>query len=262
MKITKMQGAGNDFLLINNIDCLLSEEDKQALAKRLCQRRISFGADGMIFLEKSSLDFSMDFYNADGSKGEMCGNGARCLARFAYDEKVAGEAMVFDTAAGAIKARRIEKTLYEVRMQKISVYEDINVEGHRGAYIELGSPGVPHFCLQVDELSKDNLISLAETLRHHKDFVKGANINFYLPGEEQVDVLTFERGVEDFTLACGSGVTSVFYHLARKTPQLTQRLFRVPGGELEVRKERNNELYLLGPALRVYQCELEEEGPQ
>ncbi len=263
MILTKMQAAGNDFLLVNGLENHLNVEEKRKLAKNLCRRRLSFGADGMIFLEASKdYAFTMDFYNADGSSGEMCGNGARCLARFAYDLGLVGEEMIFDTAAGPIEARRIEEGTYALSMQLPSVYWEMEVELgsslYSGAYLELGDPGVPHFCLEVDEKpQRDPLRELAKGLRYHHAFPKGSNINFYHLGEK-VHVLTFERGVEDFTLACGSGVTSVAYYLYQKGCFEDIIELLVPGGELRVEvlgKNPLRELHLIGPVERVYQAE-------
>lgn len=260
MKITKMQGAGNDFLLVNNRKAHLGAEEKIRMAKRLCQRRVSFGADGMIFLEGSEKEFSMDFYNADGTQGELCGNGARCLARFAWEEGIAGEHMIFSTYAGLVEARRIQKTIYEVRMPEASIYREMKLFDAKGAYIELGNPGVPHFCQEVEEIDETKLLCLAKTLRHLDVFPKGANINFYRLSGEHVQVLTYERGVEGFTLACGSGVTSVFHHLSTLNSPINQLDFDVPGGRLRVYKNEEGQLMLQGPVLKIYTCELIEES--
>lgn len=263
MILTKMQADGNDFLLVNGLENHINVEEKRELAKRLCRRRFSFGADGMIFLEASKdYAFTMDFYNADGSSGEMCGNGARCLARFAFELVLVGDEMTFDTAAGPVGARRLKEGVYSLSMQLPSVYEEMTIQlgssQYQGAYVELGDPGVPHFCLEVEEqLDRDKLRELAKGLRYHQAFPKGSNINFYHLGDK-VHVLTYERGVEDFTLACGSGVTSVAYHLVEKGCFEDTLDFLVLGGELRVDvlgKNPIRELHLIGPVEKVYQAE-------
>jgi diaminopimelate epimerase len=268
MKVTKMHGAGNDFLLINNLIEKVPPEEQSELAKTLCPRRLSFGADGLILLDQAQgeSDFSMLFYNSDGSAGEMCGNGARCLARFAYEEGVAGEAMRFDTAAGAVEAWRLGEKRYRTKLQLPSVYKQmcLDIQGNKlcGDYVEIGDPGVPHFCLEFPALtatSEHELLHLALTLRHHTAFPKGANINFYaFTSPTELIEKTFERGVEDFTLACGSGSVSVVYALMKsgKVDKSACVSLHVPGGELQVdarwKEGEATEIFLSGPVERVY----------
>lgn len=268
MRVTKMHGAGNDFLLINNLIEKIPREEQAELAKRLCPRRLSFGADGLILLDQTETDadFTMRFYNSDGSAGEMCGNGARCLARFAYEEGVAAEAMRFDTAAGAVEAWRLEENRYRVRLQLPSIHREMSVDvcGRTlsGDYVEIGEPGVPHFCLEFPELasvSENELRKLALSLRHHDAFPKGANINFYTFLSPSVLLeKTFERGVEDFTLACGSGSVSVVYSLMKRAAVDKSACIdlRVPGGTLQVdaiwQGEDMKEIFLTGPVERIY----------
>lgn len=264
MKITKMQGNGNDFLLINGLLDPVDVGKRKQLAKDLCRRRYSFGADGMIFLEPSDeLAFRMEFYNADGSLGEMCGNGARCLARFAYEENVAGDEMSFETSAGRIGAKRIEANYYSLSMQLPSLYEERIVEYQgkklRGAYLELGNPGVPHFCLEVQDIpEEEDLRDLAKYLRHHPSFPKGTNVNLYHLGDS-IHTLTYERGVEDYTLACGSGVSCVAYHLNQRNLTYGDCFsFVVPGGDLRVEfvgKNPIKELILYGFVEKIYEAD-------
>lgn len=275
MKVTKMHGAGNDFVLINNRKEKISDEDKGALAKRLCHRRLSLGGDGLIFLDEAqgTATFAMSFYNSDGSAGEMCGNGARCLARFAYEEGVADERMTMETAAGEVEAWRLSEAKYKVRMQLPSVYQEVTIDLPervvQGIYIELGDPGVPHYCVELPELadiSEAELTPLALALRHHPAFPKGVNVNFYkILSPTEILEKTYERGVEDFTLACGSGSVSVVYSLMRsntlqKDASIT---LYVPGGELQTDILWDNgeaaEIFLTGPVVMVYSTTLLED---
>jgi diaminopimelate epimerase len=152
-------------------------------------------------------DFRLHFYNSDGSRGEMCGNGARCICRFAYDLGIAGPEMVVETDAGLVHGWRLSENQYRVKLNNPGILDLNRKPGI--AYVELGNPGVPHAVAPYSgDLWKDkeSLRSRMETLRHDPAFPKGANVNFYQvlqPGE--VRMLTFERGVEDFTLACGTG---------------------------------------------------------
>lgn len=258
MKITKMQATGNDFLLANNLASHLNQEEKFRLAKKLCQRRLSFGADGMIFLERNDQGLYMDFYNSDGSRGEMCGNGARCFSRYIYEELGGQSKIYFHSLAGSLEAKRIDRGCYSVRMPDISRYEELELEGRRVFYLEMGNPGLPHLLVELDDFDGD-LRGLAKRLRHNQALEKGANVNFYLDRGGLVEALTYERGVEDFTLACGSGVTSIFYHL--NCLDTSRRIidFKVPGGSLQVEKDQDNKLFLQGPVIKVYECELIEE---
>lgn len=221
MQVTYMNGAGNDFMVL---DARGKTLDFSQLARQLCRRT---GADGFMAVDVSDkADFRLHFYNADGSRGEMCGNGARCICRFAYDQGIAGAQMVVQTDAGLVPGWRLDENQYRVQLNNPSVL-DLHRRGDI-AYVELGDPGVPHAVARYPgDLWEDQeqLRAQMRALRFDPAFPKGANVNFYqLLGPEQVRVLTFERGVEDFTLACGTGCGSVASVLWR-TGQL-------PGGTL------------------------------
>ena len=206
MKVWYMNGAGNDFMVI---DARGQKLDFSKLSVELCKLT---GADGFMAVDDSEIaDFKLHFYNSDGSRGEMCGNGARCICRFAYDMGIAGESMVVETDAGLVPGRRIDENEYLVQLNNPGVLE-LHRKGDI-AYVELGDPGVPHAvaCYGGDLWADaDALKDQMQALRHDKAFPKGANVNFYqLLQEAEVRVLTFERGVEDYTLACGTGCGSV-----------------------------------------------------
>lgn len=150
MEFTKMQGAGNDFVIINNYIEKIPEEKLSALAERLCTRRLSIGADGLMAVApaKNGGDFAMLFYNADGSLGEMCGNGARCICRYGYEHGLAGKIQRVETTAGLVTGRRVSERMYEVRLNDPTVIKlDHPVRcGDRtfeASYIELRNPGLP-----------------------------------------------------------------------------------------------------------------------
>lgn len=202
MDIYYMNGAGNDFMVI---DARNQTPDFPALAKALCART---GADGFMAVDHSEkADFRLHFYNSDGSRGEMCGNGARCICRFAHEIGLAGDAMVVEADAGLVPGWRLDETNYRIGLNLPSVL-DLN-RTPDAAYVELGCPGLPHAVVAYEgDLWQDReaLRERMRALRFHPAFPKGANVNFYqvlAPGE--VRLLTYERGVEDFTLACGSG---------------------------------------------------------
>ena len=206
MKVWYMNGAGNDFMVVDARD---QNWDLEAMAKELCKLT---GADGFMATDYSETgDFRLHFYNSDGSRGEMCGNGSRCICRFAYEMGIAGEHMVVQTDAGLVPGWRLNESTYRVKLNNPGV-----LDLHRKpdcAYVELGNPGVPHAVKEVPGFTWDDgpaLWEMAKALRHDPAFPKGANVNFYQwLSEDAVRVLTFERGVEDFTLACGTGCGSI-----------------------------------------------------
>ena len=205
MKIWYMNGAGNDFMVM---DARGGSYDFEKLALELCKIT---GADGFMAVDHSDVaDFRLHFYNSDGSRGEMCGNGARCICRFAYDMGIAGEQMVVQTDAGLVPGWRLSESQFKVKLNNPGVL-DLNRKGQI-AYVELGNPGVPHAVKEVPGLTFENKAEyweLGKALRHDPAFPKGANANMYTwIGENAVRVLTFERGVEDYTLACGTGTGS------------------------------------------------------
>ena len=280
MKFTKMQGAGNDFIVINNIEEKLSPEKFSLLAKTLCTRRMSIGADGLMIVDQpqNGGDYRMHFYNADGSLGEMCGNGARCIARYGYEKGLAGETQRVETTAGLVIGQRKDKRMYTVRLNDITKFEadkDLEIDGKtiRCDYIELGDPGLPHAVIQLADdcvMTQEALRDLGKKARENKAFPKGANVNFCrVTGENEVEEMTYERGVEDFTLACGTGTGSVVASLARKGLVSGENTkVHVPGGELfitlhtEPQSGRITDIYLTGPTNIVAEGEVCDEDLQ
>ena len=206
MKVYYMNGAGNDFMVIDARGQVL---DFEKLAMELCKLS---GADGFMAVDYSDkADFKLHFYNADGSRGEMCGNGARCICRFAYDMGIAGAEMTVETDAGLVPGWRIDENQYRVKLNNPGIL-DLKRKGNI-AYVELGNPGVPHAVAAYEGdlwADADCIWDHMRDLRYDPAFPKGANVNFYQPiSEGEVKVLTFERGVEDYTLACGTGCGSI-----------------------------------------------------
>lgn len=206
MKALHMSGAGNDFIVIDARGCSLDFEN---LAKSLCQKT---GADGFMAVDVSHIaDFRLHFYNADGSRGEMCGNGARCICKFAYDHGIARSQMTVQTDAGLVPGWRLAENRYRVQLNNPAVV-DLTRKPDT-AYVELGNPGVPHSITEVPGLTfdqKEALRPMAKAMRFDPVFPKGVNANLYTwLDHTTVRVLTYERGVEDYTLACGTGSGSV-----------------------------------------------------
>ena len=253
----KLQGAGNDFILIDNQELNFASEQVTKFAARVCTRRVSVGADTLIAVEaaRGSGDFYARFFNADGSEAEMCGNGARCVARWAYDTGIAKENMVIETIAGDVPAERLDKRTYRVQLNSPTVFEGnkvIQIDGKSVTvdYVELGNPGIPHLVVHVPDLAMtelETILDFARKLRNHPAFEKGANVNFYdLLSDQTVVERTYERGVEDFTLACGTGTGSTAYALTKKgLVKSDPVVIEVLGGQLQVNVVEND-LYLIG----------------
>ena len=259
MTVTYMNGAGNDFMVI---DARGQTLDFEALAKKLCKLT---NADGFMAVDHShKADFKLHFYNADGSRGEMCGNGARCICRYAFDHGIAGESMVVETDAGLVPGKRLSESQYRVKLNNPGVL-DLHRKGDI-AYVELGNPGVPHAVAEYRGdlwTDADSLRERMRALRFDPAFPKGANVNYYsVVSDTEVNVLTFERGVEDFTLACGTGCGSVatVLYLSGRLPDGKLTLNN-RGGTLNVTvtgQEKVEALYQEGPTeiVKIYDLEL------
>ncbi len=252
IQYTKMQGLGNDFIIIDNRQYDLSKRALQKMAHQLCQRRLSIGADGLMAVSESiEANFNMCYINADGSEGEMCGNGARCIARYAYANQIAPRDMTIETISGIVSAQVVGDRMISVRLNAPSLIENernFQFEGktHQICYIELGTPGLPHCMMRYEGLaqaSEVNLLPLALALRHADQFSKGTNVNFYdITADKRVFIKTYERGVEDFTLACGTG--SAATALAVQINGLIDDdiiALDMPGGSLKVAISREDD---------------------
>ena len=262
MRFTKMHGAGNDFIIINNIDGAIPESVLPELAAGLCAQHVSVGADGMMVVAapRQGGDFRMIFYNSDGSLGEMCGNGARCIARYGYENGLSGEIQRIETTAGLVTGQRMTKRLYKVRLNDPSVidlHRSVSAGGavYDCAYIELGDPGIPHAIVLMpdwDERDRDTLRALGRALRFAKEFPRGANVSFVkIVDSRHVKAITYERGVEDFTLACGTGCGSIAAALCLLGLSGDELAIFMPGGELAVSLTAEvgsvRDIYLTGP---------------
>lgn len=257
MDFIKMHGAGNDFIIINNMEEQIPVDKLGDLAEKLCHRRYSIGADGLMVIDYPEFggDYKMRYYNADGTFGEMCGNGARCVARYAYEDGLADKMQNIETIAGMVKAYRETEDIYVVRLNDITVFKKVNVEvcgkSYDCIYAELGEPGIPHVVVEMKGLAskdKKELKELGRAMRNYKEFPKGANVNFYdMIENDCVEILTYERGVEDFTLACGTGAGSVVAVLANnKEVSGSHVKVKAPGGDLFVTVAEEG-LFLAGP---------------
>lgn len=208
----KMTGGGNDFVLLDNREQVLAG-DYSKIAEKLCNRKFSIGADGLLILEKSKeAHFRMVYHNSDGSRAEMCGNGARCIARYAALLKIAPSKLSFVTDIGIVSAEVKGESVKLKMVDPKDLKLDFPLKLEDGKEIHLSSinTGVPHAVLLVTDLEKTEVEYLGRAIRFHKAFVpQGTNVNFVLhKGGQTLFVRTYERGVEAETLACGTGVTA------------------------------------------------------
>lgn len=207
----KISAAGNDFVMVDNRKKQFTRNIPE-LARKICHRKFSVGADGLILLEDSkSADFRMRYYNSDGSTAAMCGNGGRSIARFAHLLGAASKKMTFETEAGLIKAeilgRNVRLSLYEPREVRLDFPLRVEKREFDVSFIDTG---VPHTIVFLNNIEKVDVPSLGRMIRYHREFSpEGTNVDFVQKKDEHtILVRTYERGVEDETLACGTGVTA------------------------------------------------------
>lgn len=275
MRFTKMHGAGNDFIIINNMNGEIPQKELPRIVRKLCAPHTSIGADGAMIVVKAvnGGDYGMLFFNSDGSIGEMCGNGARCISRYGYENGLAGEVQRVETTAGLVIGHRISKRLYQVRLNDpgvLDLYRGVTLDGveYPCAYVELGYPGIPHAVLNMpgwSEMDRDKLRELGRRLRFAEVFPKGANVTFAeLIGKDRIKAVTFERGVEDFTLACGTGCGStVSVFTLRGLVSGKDVHVEMPGGELVITLDTKGKtvenILLTGPTNIVCEGEITDE---
>lgn len=250
----KYQGTGNDFVMIDNRNGHFPKEDTELVAK-ICHRRFGVGADGLILLENDTeTDFRMVYFNADGKEGSMCGNGGRCIVAFANFLDVIEEETVFNAVDGLHKAT-IVGDVVSLKMLDVSEIK----EKSNALFMDTGSP---HHIQLVNGLKSFNVAKEGARIRYGIYGEKGSNVNFV---ETNVDggfsIRTYERGVEDETLSCGTGVTAValgMYHLGN-TKEKTVAV-KALGGNLEVSFKEDHgaysDIYLKGKAKQVFKGEL------
>ncbi len=257
LQFYKMSASGNDFIMIDNREKITDHlfPDVRELVTKACRRGLSVGADGLILIEKSTTaDFSWRFFNADGSEADMCGNGGRCAARFAYLNGIAGKRMAFETLAGTMKAEIRDK---QVRLQ-LTTPRDLKLDypvalENSDIFVSTVNTGVPHLILLTDDIEHAPVEELGRTLRYHKTFApQGTNVDFVrVIDNETVKLRTYERGVEGETLACGTGAVAAAVILREKgLVKETVKLW-TRGGEL-LQVTVGDEVYLEGDARVIY----------
>lgn len=250
----KYEGAGNDFILLDNREMQLNLDSHPQLINKLCDRRFGIGADGLMGLQfKEGYDFEMLYYNANGSAGTMCGNGGRCIAAFAKQLGLTEGETNFLAVDGPHYAKISESGDW-VSLKMI----DVNEVSSEGNALILNT-GSPHYVIGQNQLMNYDVFKAGQAIRYNEVYSKeGINVNFVEDMGEYYYVRTYERGVEDETYACGTGATAVAMAMAKQKSQTGQikTLIRVPGGELRVTFHYDGlkftDVFLEGPARFVF----------
>ncbi|WP_299122319.1 diaminopimelate epimerase [uncultured Winogradskyella sp.] len=256
MTFYKYQGTGNDFIIVDNRLQTIGKNNTKRIAE-LCDRRFGIGADGFILLENDKIsDFKMVYYNADGNESSMCGNGGRCITAFAKFLGVINDRTEF-MAIDGLHEGRIENDIVHLQMQDVSL-----IETHRNhLFLDTGSP---HHVELVSNLKDYNVKTNGFKIRYGEPYNEaGSNVNFVEQlSDDNFAVRTYERGVEDETLSCGTGVTAVALamHASGKTNHNEVSL-KTPGGQLKVTFKSDDkgykDIWLVGPAEQVFKGEIE-----
>ncbi|UTW64717.1 diaminopimelate epimerase [bacterium SCSIO 12741] len=250
----KYEGAGNDFILIDNRDHIFQATPEKV--EDMCDRHFGIGADGLILLENAEgYDFRMVYFNSDGHESTMCGNGGRCIVKFAYDLDLIGINTSFVAIDGPHQAEVLGESKISLEMIDVVEVEQVGSD----YFLDTGSP---HYVRKVPDVGGMDLVRSARSIRYNERFQQeGTNVNFFEPLEDRLMIRTYERGVEDETLACGTGITAVAL-VAELTGQNTHEGHShlvARGGTLEVYYDREgnefNNIRLVGPAKYVFKGE-------
>jgi len=261
LSFTKMMGSGNDFIVIDNRDKVLDGNEVK-IAQKICQRKFSVGADGLLLIENSEkANFRMRIFNPDGSEPEMCGNGARCVALYASHNYIASSLMNFETVAGIILAQVKDNDTVKITLGKV---KDLKLNLHlkvdsKTKIVSCVNTGVPHVVI-IEESVKDIPVNeWGVAIRFHREFYpQGTNVDFIeIDGENRIKMRTYERGVEKETLACGTGAvaSAVIAHLVKKV-HLPIQVLTQSGEILTVYLKKNGDTFetsLEGRVSLVYQ---------
>jgi diaminopimelate epimerase len=265
----KMTGCGNDFIIIDNRQKIIDADKLGDLVQKVCAPKLSAGADGLVLIEPSQkVNFKWRFFNSDGSVGEMCGNAARCVARFAVLKGIAPAKMAFETLAGIIEAevagRQIKVLMPPPTGLKLDIDVPIDGQSHQMYFV---NTGVPHAIKFVENAASVSVKDLGKKVRFHSRFqTAGTNANFVqVVDGKHIKVRTYERGVEDETLACGTGAVASALIAAKKGFVDSPVEVQTSGGEIlkiyfQAKGDGFDHVFLEGDARVVYEGELWEEA--
>ncbi len=251
----KYQGAGNDFVMIDGRQQTAPDPSDQQLIAKMCDRKFGIGADGLIILkDHAEFDFEMLYFNADGFPGSMCGNGGRCVVAFAHALGIINQKTTFLAVDGPHEAKVVRPSWIELEMIEVA---DVEI-GETFYYMDTGSP---HYVRFVSDLDKTDVFAEGSAIRYSDRFkAVGTNVNFVQSFSDRIAVATYERGVENETLACGTGVTAaaIAHYLRQPSADRLSIDIEARGGTLQVRfkvKDGHHfsDIWLCGPAEKVYQ---------
>ncbi len=251
----KYQGAGNDFVILDQTEQTYVSPSDKILIRQICDRRFGVGADGLMYIERSKqADFKMVYFNADGRPSSMCGNGGRCIVALAHKLGIiGGTTCVFDAVDGLHKAKILTSTDISIEMKDV----DKIISDNDDYILNTGSP---HFVRFVDQIEGINMVQLGRGIRNSERFIKdGINVNYVSKANGKLQIRTYERGVEDETLACGTGVTAAAIAAAERSAMIGKGSTQVEamGGDLNVSFERDPDgfknIWLTGPAVFVFE---------
>jgi diaminopimelate epimerase len=261
----KMSGSGNDFIIIDNRRNSIYEKGISDFIARVCRRKMAVGADGFILVENSDkADFRWRFFNSDGSIAEMCGNGARCVARFAYLNDIAGPNMSFETLAGIVEAQIIGNRV-KVKMTDPTEFKTDDTIDLKNAPVTISSinTGVPHVVIVKKRIDDADIVEMGREIRYHERFSPaGTNVNFVCHiADNTIAIRTYERGVEDETLACGTGSAAGAIVMAHKMKIGSPINVQTKSGEYlsifyREKEGRYYDIYLEGDARIIYKAQL------
>lgn len=277
----KLSGAGNDFVIINNFERIVDSANAHFIKNfvtKVCERRMSVGADGVLLVEKIdhannlpqkeiALDFQMRYFNADGGEAETCGNGARCISKFAYLNGIVANKMRFLTNAGVYESEIVNDNVKVGMSDPTDIQLNVQLQlADRVHTVGFVNTGVPHCVFFVDDLENTDVLSLGQQTRYHANFKpSGTNANFvHIQSPKKLDMRTYERGVENETLACGTGAVAsaiISAQLGKVTPSVS---VKTPGGVLKIHfnvlngKPKN--IYLEGDARVIYAGEIKPDA--
>ncbi len=256
LSFSKYQGTGNDFIIMDNRKSLLHLTTEQIIF--LCNRKFGIGADGLMLLEENkNYDFEMKYFNADGKEGSMCGNGGRCMIQFAFDNEIKKEHYTFLAVDGVHEGIIATENFVELKMQGVT-----NID-YRNDNTFVLNTGSPHFIQQVKNVDAINVYEQGKKIRYNDEFnAKGINVNFVEQiADNIIKVRTYERGVEDETLSCGTGVTAAALVFGESKTVLNTVQVQTKGGNLSVKFEKENNqsfknIWLCGAATFVFKGEI------
>lgn len=264
---SKFSGSGNDFAVLDNRDGSLSQAAGW-LARRICARRYSVGADGLVLIENSAgASFRVRFFNPDGQEFNTCGNGGRCAVRYVFLNGIADRTMTMETNIGIVDAE-VTGTSVKLKLlgpKEIRLNVSVAIDGKEitGHFVQMGDP---HFVMQTKELRQQAFVPLARRISHHEAFGQaGANVHFIeIPARDQINIRSYERGVEDETLACGSGCTATAI-ATFSSGQCDPPVHFLPQSGIPVSvhfhpEKKFQDLYLEGDARLIYSGNLTKEA--